>query len=62
MAKYQKQLVEQMAGAKKEIRKMKRAVPYIFPEYSILCSAKNKLEQAQENYKAAKQTWNKLGE
>jgi hypothetical protein len=61
MTKYQEQLAEQVAKAQKEVRKMKRAVPYIFPEYVNLHSAKCELEQAQENYRAAKAAWDKLG-
>jgi len=61
MTEYQKQLLEQTMEAQKEVRKMKRAVPYIFLEYLNLNTARNELEQARTKYKAAKQAWDRLG-
>jgi hypothetical protein len=53
-------LVKQIESARKEVEKMKVACPYIFPQYSRLMMAKDKLELAHKEYKEALAAWRAL--
>jgi hypothetical protein len=53
---------EQIEEARKNVRKMKKACPYIFPEYSRYKGAERALEQARLELADAKAAWKRLGE
>jgi hypothetical protein len=55
------QVKEQCREAAKQIRKLKIANPYIFPEYNRLMEAKNAFKRAQAELNAAQAAWNRLG-
>lgn len=50
-----------IADSKKEIRKMKKTIPYIFPEYDVLMIAKRRLQESKKQLEEAKRNWNNLG-
>jgi ABC-type transporter lipoprotein component MlaA len=50
-------LSEQIANARVQVRKMKRATPYIFHEWQRLQSAKRALKDARDEYEAARKAW-----
>jgi sugar-specific transcriptional regulator TrmB len=54
-------LQKQINLAKKHIRKEKKNNPYIFPEWQLLQKCEYRLQRAKEEYKVAKEIWNKLG-
>lgn len=53
--------LDQIAKAKAEVRKMKRTMPHIFPQWQALKHAEDDLAKAKANLKAAKEAWNKVG-
>jgi hypothetical protein len=50
-----------ISDAQAHVRKMKRAAPYIYPEYTNLQVAKAEYKQAKENLRIARETWKNLG-
>jgi len=61
MNEFQERMFEQIEEAKANIRKLKRAAPYMYHEYGELNAAKQNLEQARIRYAKAKEAWAKLG-
>jgi prefoldin subunit 5 len=55
-------LHKQIREAQAQVRKMKRAVPYIFPEHTNLRVAEDEFRKAKENLRQAKEAWKNLGQ
>ena len=55
------QMQAQIDSARKQVRKMKRHMPYIFHEYSRLHSARQRLVAAKAELKTAQLAWDNLG-
>lgn len=47
--------------AKAHVRRMKRAHPWIYPEYVDLQRAKQALDEAKAEFARARARWNELG-
>lgn len=54
-------MIQQIRDAQVELRKIKRASPYIFPEYTNLQRAKAELAAARTQYDQAVRAWKALG-
>lgn len=54
-------LAEQIELAKRRIRQMKRAVPYLLPEWLELKNAERRLAEAKKDLAAKRAAWKKLG-
>jgi hypothetical protein len=61
MNKFRSDLAEQIADAKKQVRKMKLAAPYLYHEYQELHESKRALAAAKDRYLRAKAAWKALG-
>lgn len=48
--------------AQAQIRKLKRAVPHLFPEYNNLLVAESEYKQARFRLDAARRKWKELGQ
>lgn len=51
---------EQIEHARREVKKLKRAAPYLFPEYARLCRAERWIKQARDELIAARKAWREL--
>jgi hypothetical protein len=56
------EMQEQIEEARKNVRKMKKACPYIFPEHARYMRAQWVFEQAKLELATAKAAWKKVGE
>jgi hypothetical protein len=54
-------LRQQCHDAAKQVRRLKRSSPYIFPQYSELEAARIDLRRARERLTEANEAWRKLG-
>jgi len=61
MSDYHIRLDASIKAAQKSVRAMKRASPYIFPEWSRLQTAKAGVLRANEELKRAQAAWKSLG-
>jgi prefoldin subunit 5 len=55
------QLAEQVRNAKRQVRKMKAATPYIFPQHGELQEARRDVKRAKDRLKTAESAWKALG-
>lgn len=53
-------LDKQIRDAQISVAKSAIASPYVYPQYCRLKCAEERLKAAQEEYEAAKKSWNKL--
>lgn len=60
-SKWDMEIKQQIKECSKEIREMKKHMPYIFVEHNNMIHAKEKLERAQREYDEAKRIWEQLG-
>jgi hypothetical protein len=51
-----------ISDAQAHVRKMKRAAPYIYPEYTNLQVAESEFKLARERLKFARAAWKNLGQ
>lgn len=51
---------EQIDKARQGVKALKRATPWIFPEWQRLAQAKSALEKARIELEAAKKAWREL--
>lgn len=53
-------LDRQIENAKYSLSNLCQAAPYLSPQYVEMCSAEQKLKQAQEEYDEKKAKWDKM--
>jgi hypothetical protein len=54
-------LRQQITEARRHIRKLKRAAPYIFPEWQRLKNAERQVEVSRKELEAARKAWRQVG-
>lgn len=61
MNEYQARMGAAIKRAQKNVQALKKAAPYIFPEWQALRSAKANVKEANEALARAKAAWNAIG-
>jgi len=54
-------LKQQIDQSSREVRRLKRYVPYIYPEYQALKHAERLYKEALDRLAAAREAWDRLG-